>query len=421
MKKINIKKIIGLFMVFCLFAGISNSLRNEIVAEQPEVYVDEISKVASKENVYETDSFTYTITYTVNNKIVYDQDEIIIYDTFDSDKLDINENSIIGLQFNDVNIDNIDDYVEASVSGSQITITVTDYNSYIKVFDTIKIIISATAKEGARDEATNKACFIYRDSENCADAKVTISEKPRISTKVSYDGRTGKPLTLSEEEAVAGNTIVDTITYNGFEPGEYYVDGSIFKINQDTGLPDTIVAICSAMVPYMTIKDSSGQIQVNFVLDKDLELGQKYVIYECVIYDKDMVYAKHEAYDDLDQQILVKNPETTEIVVKKVWEGDEDVKDTVRPSKVTVNLYQDDELYATCELTEENKWENKFEDLPVYVEDSETKYVYTVEEEIIDNYKTTVTGNETDGFTITNKYVEKPKPTPYVAPKTGVE
>lgn len=419
MKKINIKKIIGLFMVFCLFIGIS-SLKNQVIAEQHPLD-DEISKTTTNTYVYETKSFNYTLTYTVNTYDTLENDKITIIDTFDNEKLDINEDSIIRLWFDDVYFDNIDDYVEASVSGSQMTITVKGYKEHIELYQTIKMMISATAKEGARGDAKNKACYFIDEFESCSEVTVPIYEIPKISTKVSYDGRTGKPLTLSEEEAVAGNTIVDTITYNGFEPGEYYVDGSIFKINQDTGLPDTIVAICSAVVPYMTIEDSSGQIQVNFVLDKDLELGQKYVIYEYVIYNKDMVYAKHEAYDDLDQQILVKNPETTEIVVKKVWEGDEDVKDTVRPSKVTVNLYQDDELYATCELTEENKWENKFEDLPVYVEDSETKYVYTVEEEIIDNYKTTVTGNETDGFTITNKYVEKPKPTPYVAPKTGVE
>ena len=46
--------------------------------------------------------------------------------------------------------------------------------------------------------------------------------------------------------------------------------------------------------------------------------------------------------------------------------------------------------------------------------------VYTITEEEVTGYKTAISGDATNGFTVTNTYIEKPKPTPTPKPYTPV-
>lgn len=79
-----------------------------------------------------------------------------------------------------------------------------------------------------------------------------------------------------------------------------------------------------------------------------------------------------------------------QIPVRKVWKG-------VGKPAVTVSLYQDAAAtpYKTLQLTEGNQWKGTF----TYVAKGHT---YTVKEEPLEGYESTVSGDTTNGFTVTN-------------------
>ena len=94
-------------------------------------------------------------------------------------------------------------------------------------------------------------------------------------------------------------------------------------------------------------------------------------------------------------------PETIKIPVKKVWANDENDKYHNRPDDgVTVTLYNGENLVQTLTLTEANNWKGTFTSLPKYEDGAEIQY--TVQETAVPGYESEVTGNMTDGFTITN-------------------
>ena len=92
--------------------------------------------------------------------------------------------------------------------------------------------------------------------------------------------------------------------------------------------------------------------------------------------------------------VITNTSAKTNISVKKVWQGGTE-------KAVTVNLLQNDVVYGTVQLSEDNNWRAVFEDVPV-VDQAGKAYTYTVEEINVEGYTTKVTGNADDGFVITN-------------------
>ena len=91
-------------------------------------------------------------------------------------------------------------------------------------------------------------------------------------------------------------------------------------------------------------------------------------------------------------------PETTSITVTKTWD-DADNQDGKRPESIIVNLLANGEIVAsqTVKADEAGNWTYTFKDLPKYANGKET--TYTVTEEAVEGYETSV-----DGFNITNTY-----------------
>ena len=90
---------------------------------------------------------------------------------------------------------------------------------------------------------------------------------------------------------------------------------------------------------------------------------------------------------------------TIDISVKKVWE-----KTTTPPESVTVHLkgqYVANTITRSAVLNAENGWTYTFEDLPQITSSGNT-YVWSVTEDVVDGYTTTITGNATSGFLVTN-------------------
>lgn len=106
--------------------------------------------------------------------------------------------------------------------------------------------------------------------------------------------------------------------------------------------------------------------------------------------------------------------------VFKRWDDNDD-QDGMRPSEIEVVLLANGEpTDKTLILSEENSWQGKFTNLDVY-EDGEV-IEYTVQEVTVEGYTSTVTGDQEQGFQITNHHTPKEpdKPDkPSGPPKTG--
>ncbi|WP_368361502.1 Cna B-type domain-containing protein [Ruminococcus sp. RTP21484sp1_RTP21281st1_A2_RTP21281_210402] len=91
-------------------------------------------------------------------------------------------------------------------------------------------------------------------------------------------------------------------------------------------------------------------------------------------------------------------PETTSITVTKTWD-DADNQDGKCPESIIVNLLANGEIVArqTVKADEAGNWTYTFKDLPKYANGKEI--TYTVTEEAVEGYETSV-----DGFNITNTY-----------------
>ncbi|MFR9292753.1 MAG: Cna B-type domain-containing protein [Peptococcus niger] len=95
-------------------------------------------------------------------------------------------------------------------------------------------------------------------------------------------------------------------------------------------------------------------------------------------------------------------PNKTSIKVTKIWKDDQNKYGT-RPETVIVKLLADgQDAGQVLTLSEANGWTGIFENLPVYK--NERKVLYTVEELSVAGYQTSITGDQTQGFVITNTY-----------------
>ena len=114
--------------------------------------------------------------------------------------------------------------------------------------------------------------------------------------------------------------------------------------------------------------------------------------------------------DENHGNIIITNaytPEVLDINGAKTWD-DADNQDGIRPNSITVNLFANDELIESEEVTGANDWSYNFTDLPKYEAGEEINY--TITENPVEGYKTTI-----DGFNITNSY------TPEITVVSGVK
>ncbi len=97
--------------------------------------------------------------------------------------------------------------------------------------------------------------------------------------------------------------------------------------------------------------------------------------------------------------------EIISVTVSKTWD-DADDQDAVRPESITVNLLADGEVIDSAVLSEDNDWTYEFTGLRQWDDDDEgyEPIEYTVTETSVDGYTTTITGDTTDGFVVTNSH-----------------
>ena len=95
-------------------------------------------------------------------------------------------------------------------------------------------------------------------------------------------------------------------------------------------------------------------------------------------------------------------PDQTSITVTKAWDDDSN-RDGKRPNDITVKLLADGvDTGKTLVLNSGNGWTGSFTGLDV--NKAGQKITYTIEEITVDGYTTVITGNQSQGFAITNTH-----------------
>ncbi len=106
-------------------------------------------------------------------------------------------------------------------------------------------------------------------------------------------------------------------------------------------------------------------------------------------------------------------PGQTSISVSKVW-NDRDNQDRIRPKSATIHLLADGkDTGKVLTLNGENQWTGSFTNLDLYANGE--KINYSVTEDAVSGYQTSITGDETKGFTVVNTHTpdnKPPKPVP---------
>ena len=232
----------------------------------------------------------------------------------------------------------------------------------------------------------------------------------------------GKKIVYTIKEETVGNGYISVVTKTGEntfivtntrEPEKTFVEGTKTwndKDNQDGKRPTEIT---------INLLKNGTKIASKKVTKAD---GWKWKFENLDKYEngKEINYTiaeeKVEGYTTEVKGYDVKNsytPGKTSLQVTKAWEDKND-QDGVRPNSVTIKLLADGvETGKKLVLTKANNWTGSFTDLDEYKDGK--KIVYTIKEEPVGNgYKSVITGNEKEGFVVTNVRTPEQR-----IPKTG--
>ena len=202
----------------------------------------------------------------------------------------------------------------------------------------------------------------------------------------SKDGKTAYTYTVDEEEvsgykkAVSGYNITNTIT------GTTKVEGKkTWNAPEGTELPESITVNLYRNNEWIDSKEVTAEEDWSYswtdlaAYSEDGKTAYTYTVDET---EMDGYLSDVDGYD-----IINTITGTTEVSGTKTWNVPEG---TELPEGITVNLYQNGEQIDSKEVTAKDNWKYSWTDLELYSEDGKTAYTYTVDENPIDGYISTV-------------------------------
>ncbi|MDI9589144.1 MAG: Cna B-type domain-containing protein [Acidobacteriota bacterium] len=178
--------------------------------------------------------------------------------------------------------------------------------------------------------------------------------------------------------------------------------------NQDGIRPDSITVRVLANGEQVASKQVTAEDDWTWSFT-DLPVFDKGQVIEYTIIEDEV--EGYETFVDGFNLVNSHEPEMTMVEGSKTWD-DNDNQNSKRPESITIRLLADGEEVASKQVTADDDWAWSFTDLPKF--NSGKEIVYTITEDEVDGYTTTV-----DGYNVTNKIIpeEPKKPT---LPKTGV-
>ena len=235
--------------------------------------------------------------------------------------------------------------------------------------------------------------ILKRNDEPVARKKVTAADDWSYEftelPAYSEDGSTAYTYTVDEESVegyittVSGSNLINTIT------GTTSVSGTkTWRVPEGTELPESITVI---------LNRNGSPVDSKKVTAAD---DWSYEFTELPAYSEDGSTAYTYTVDEESVEGYITTVSgtnlintitgTTSVSGTKTWRVPEG---TDLPESITVILKRNDEPVARKKVTAADDWSYEFTELPAYSEDGSTAYTYTVDEESVEGYITTVSGS----------------------------
>ena len=233
--------------------------------------------------------------------------------------------------------------------------------------------------------------ILNRNDEPVARKKVTVADDWRYEfTNLPMYDEDGVAYTYEvDEEPLAGyNKEVDGYDLINTITGTTSVSGTkTWRVPEGTDLPESITVILNrndepvARKKVTADDDWSYEFTELPAYSEDGSTAYTYTV------DEEPVAGYNKEVDGYD--LINTKSEKIEITGTKTWRVPEGTK---LPESITVILNRNDEPVARKKVTAADDWSYEFTELPAYSEDGLTAYTYTVDEEPVEGYITTVSG-----------------------------
>ena len=216
--------------------------------------------------------------------------------------------------------------------------------------------------------------------------------------------------TITEETVDGYETeITDFDVTNSHEPEK--VDVSVEKVwddndDQDGKRPESLTVTLSNGDKVTLNEENEWKATITGLPKYEKGVEIEYTWTEASVDGYELTNTETEGY--VTTLTNTHEPEVTKVEVTKVW-TDADDKDEIRPDSVTIHLLADGtDTGASITLNEDNSWKGSFINLPKYKDGKEI--AYTITEDAVEGYTTTISGSAADGFTVTNVHVPEDTP-----------
>ena len=216
----------------------------------------------------------------------------------------------------------------------------------------------------------------------------------------------GKEIVYTVEEVTVPNGYTATASgltvTNKHTPSVISVSGSKTWVdgnNQDGVRPESITVHLKANGVTIATKTVTAENGWAWTFENlpEFENGKRitYTVVEDAVEDYSTTYNGYNITN-------THTPAELSVTVSKVW-NDNGNQDGIRANVITVRLLANGkDTGRSLELTEGNGWTGSFVGLPKYENGREV--VYTIAEVSVEGYTTVISGNQAEGFTVTNTH-----------------
>ena len=228
-------------------------------------------------------------------------------------------------------------------------------------------------------------------NENGKPISYTVEEMPitDYSTIISGDASTGYTITNSYTPGETSLTVTKRWEDDSNRDGKRPASAVIHLLaDGDEVNSITLAANNNWQHTFTGLPVNKDGVKIVYTVTEDVVKGYSAPVVEG---DADNGFTVINAY----------HPQTINIPVTKVWDDGDD-QDDKRPESVTVRLLADGAEVANTTLPLEGVWSYTFTGLPVYQNGKEINYTLT--EDSVEDYTTSIIGTASVGFTVTNSY-----------------
>ena len=220
----------------------------------------------------------------------------------------------------------------------------------------------------------------YDETEYLVTVVVSMNAERKLTASVYYN----TVMTDIPEVEIDASVLVVTNTYRVTS-----VSGTkIWRVPEGTDLPESITVILNRNDEPVARKKVTAADDWSYEFTNLPMYDEDGVAYTYEV-DEEPLAGYNKEVDGYDLINTITG--TTSVSGTKTWRVPEG---TDLPESITVILNRNDEPVARKKVTADDDWSYEFTNLPVYSDDGRIAYTYTVDEEPVEGYITTVSGTD---------------------------